>query len=41
MAGFVAANPTSVGQLYARLGLHRRGIGSRLIEWAKQRRDRE
>lgn len=35
MAGFVAANPASVSQLYVRKGLHRRGIGSALLEWAK------
>ena len=35
MVGFVAASATSVSQLYVRKGLHRRGIGSRLLEWAK------
>src|SRR5215831_972982 len=35
LVGFVAATPTSVAQLYVRVGFHRRGIGSRLIEWAK------
>ena len=36
MAGFVAASAFSVSQLYVRTGLHRRGIGSRLLEWAKE-----
>jgi len=35
MVGFVAATPTSIAQLYVRKGFHRRGIGSRLLQWAK------
>lgn len=35
MVGFVAASETSISQLYVRKGFHRRGIGSRLLEWAK------
>ena len=35
IVGFVAASPTSIAQLYVRKGLHRRGIGSRLLDWAK------
>jgi GNAT superfamily N-acetyltransferase len=36
MVGFVAASPDSIAQCYVRKGFHRRGIGSRLVEWAKQ-----
>jgi [ribosomal protein S5]-alanine N-acetyltransferase len=36
MVGFVAATPTSIAQLYVRKGFHRRGIGSRLLQWAKE-----
>ena len=36
MAGFVAASRASVAQLYIRKGLQRRGIGTRLLEWAKE-----
>jgi ribosomal protein S18 acetylase RimI-like enzyme len=35
MAGFVAATPESIAQLYVRRDLHGRGIGTRLLEWAK------
>jgi ribosomal protein S18 acetylase RimI-like enzyme len=35
MVGFVAASPATISQLYVRKGFHRRGIGSRLVEWAK------
>jgi ribosomal protein S18 acetylase RimI-like enzyme len=35
MVGFVAASAESVNQLYVRKGLHRRGIGTRMLEWAK------
>src|SRR5688572_5848094 len=35
LAGFVAANPESVSQLYVRRGLQRAGIGTRLLDWAK------
>ena len=35
MVGFVAASATSISQLYVRRGFHRRGIGSRMLEWAK------
>jgi GNAT superfamily N-acetyltransferase len=35
IAGFVAASPESISQLYVRKGLHRQGIGSRLLDWAK------
>jgi ribosomal protein S18 acetylase RimI-like enzyme len=33
--GFVAASSTSIAQLYVRRGFQRRGIGSRLLAWAK------
>ena len=36
MAGFVAASALSVSQLYVRTEFHRRGIGSRLLDWAKE-----
>ena len=35
VVGFVAASATSISQLYVRKGFHRRGIGSRLLEWSK------
>lgn len=35
MVGFVAAHAGKVDQLYVRKGQHRRRIGSRLLEWAK------
>lgn len=36
LVGFVAANATSVAQLYVRVGWQRRGIGRALLEWAKR-----
>lgn len=35
VVGFVAASSTSIAQLYVRRGFQRRGIGSRLLAWAK------
>lgn len=35
IAGFVAASPDSVAQLYVAKRFLRRGIGSRLLDWAK------
>jgi ribosomal protein S18 acetylase RimI-like enzyme len=35
LVGFVAATPASVSQLYVRCGFHHRGIGSALLQWAK------
>src|SRR5262250_115579 len=35
LVGFVAASRESVSQLYVRVGLQRRGIGSQLLAWAK------
>ena len=35
LLGFVAASSESVAQLYVRLGCHRRGIGTQMLEWAK------
>ena len=35
MVGFVAASPGSIRQLYVRKGFHRQGIGSRMLDWAK------
>ena len=37
IVGFVAATPETVSQLYVRVGYHRRGIGTRLLDWAKGR----
>jgi GNAT superfamily N-acetyltransferase len=37
LVGFVAASPESVAQLYVRLGFQRRGIGARMLGWAKER----
>jgi len=35
LVGFVAACPESVAQLYVRVGCQRRGIGTRMLDWAK------
>jgi ribosomal protein S18 acetylase RimI-like enzyme len=35
LVGFIAANDRAISQLYVRVGFHRRGIGSRLLDWAK------
>jgi len=35
LVGFVAASRESLSQLYVRVGLQRRGIGSQLLAWAK------
>ena len=35
LVGFVAATPESVTQLHVRVGCQRRGIGTRLLAWAK------
>ena len=37
LVGFVAANATSVSQLYVRVGFQRRGIGRAMLAWAKER----
>jgi ribosomal protein S18 acetylase RimI-like enzyme len=37
LVGFVAASAQSVAQLHVQPGLHRQGIGSRLLELAKRR----
>ena len=34
LVGFIAASPDSIRQLYVRKGLHRQGIGSRMLQWA-------
>ncbi|MEM7387434.1 MAG: GNAT family N-acetyltransferase [Verrucomicrobiota bacterium] len=36
IVGFVAASPTSIAQLYVHVDHLRKGIGTRLVEWAKQ-----
>jgi len=35
LVGFVAASPGSVDQLHVRVGCHRQGIGTQLLDWAK------
>jgi GNAT superfamily N-acetyltransferase len=35
LVGFVAASAESVAQLYVRVGFHRRGIGTLMLDWAK------
>jgi ribosomal protein S18 acetylase RimI-like enzyme len=35
LVGFVAASRTSIAQLHIRVGFHRLGIGSQLLNWAK------
>jgi ribosomal protein S18 acetylase RimI-like enzyme len=37
IAGFVASNRQSISQLYVRRGFQRRGLGTRLLEGAKER----
>ena len=37
VVGFVAASAESIAQLYVRVGFQRHGIGSQLLDWAKQR----
>jgi ribosomal protein S18 acetylase RimI-like enzyme len=36
IVGFIAGTNESVTQLHVRIGFHRRGIGSRLLAWAKE-----
>ena len=36
LVGFVAATRESVAQLHVRVGRWRRGIGTRLLDWAKE-----
>jgi GNAT superfamily N-acetyltransferase len=35
LVGFVAASAESVAQLHVRVGWHRRGIGTWMLDWAK------
>lgn len=35
MVGFIAASRESISQLYVRVGCQRRGIGTRMLDWAK------
>ena len=37
LVGFVAASAESLSQLYVRVGYHRRGIGTQMLDWAKAR----
>ena len=37
LVGFVAASTDSIAQLYVRVGFQRRGVGSQLLAWAKER----
>jgi len=36
LVGFVAASADSIAQLYVRVGWQRRGIGTRMLDWAKR-----
>ena len=36
LVGFVAASAESVAQLYVRVECQRRGVGTQLLDWAKQ-----
>ena len=35
LVGLLAASSESIAQLYVRVGLHRQGIGTQMLEWAK------
>lgn len=35
LVGFIAASMESIEQLYVRVGWHRRGVGTELLNWAK------
>lgn len=37
LMGFIAATSTHIDQLYVRVCSHRQGVGTALLEWAKQR----
>lgn len=37
LLGFIAATPARIDHLYVRVGSHRRGVGTALLEWAKDR----
>ena len=37
LVGFVAASVESIAQLYVRIGFQRLGIGTQMVDWAKQR----
>lgn len=39
IVGFMASNQESIGQLYVRVGCHRQGIGTLLLDLAKSRSD--
>lgn len=39
IVGFLASNRESIGQLYVRVGCHRQGIGTLLLDLAKSRSD--
>ena len=36
LVAFIAASDQSIAQLYVRVGFERRGIGTLLVDWAKQ-----
>ncbi len=40
LVGFVASTSTRIDQLYVRVGSHRRGVGTALLDWAKKRSSR-
>ena len=35
LVGFLAASSESIALLYVRVGFHRQGIGTQMLEWAK------
>lgn len=37
LMGFVASTSTHIDRLYVRVGSHRRGVGTALLDWAKKR----
>jgi ribosomal protein S18 acetylase RimI-like enzyme len=37
LVGFVASSSESIAQLYVRIGNQRRGVGTQLLDWAKER----
>lgn len=39
LVGFVAASRESISQLYVRVGCHRQGVGSLMLDWARAQSD--
>ena len=36
LVGFIAASPVSIAQLHVHVDFHRRGIGTQMLDWAKE-----